>query len=170
MALTKDEVVKAAAQLERDGYDFYVDVAKKATNPQAKAMFESLADDEIDHLHWIEGVEPGVNTAEAANRSLYSKLAPLFANVPAEERASLRDAPSDVEAIHAAIKIEEKAAAAYEDWAGECDDPAVRELCETLVGVEEFHKQVLMNTLEYFEHTPDWFMQEEQWNFEGGVA
>jgi rubrerythrin len=167
MALTKDEVVKAAAQLERDGYDFYVEVAKKATNAQAKAMFESLADDEVDHLRWIERAEPGVNTAEAANKELYQKLAPIFADVPAEERGSLGDAPSDVEAIHAAIAIEEKAAAAYGDWLNQCDDPDVRRLCATLVGVEKFHKQVLENTLEYFEHTPDWFMQQEQWNFEG---
>ena len=58
-------------------------------------------------------------------------------------------------------------AAAYAKWAEETDDEDVRALCTALVGVEEFHRQVLENTLQYFEQTADWFMQEEQWNFEG---
>ena len=167
MSLTKDEVIKAAAQLERDGYDFYVEAAKKAGNELARQMFESLADDEVDHLRWIERAEPGVNTAEAANRLLYAKLRPIFADVPQQKLNEIASSEGDVEAIKTAVGIERKAAAAYADWAGECDDPVVKKLCETLVGVEKFHEQVLNNTLEYFEKTADWFMKEEQWNFEG---
>jgi rubrerythrin len=167
MKLTKDEVVKAAAQLERDGYDFYLDAAKQAGNDLARQMFESLADDEIDHLRWIERAEPGVNTAEQANRALYARLRPIYAGVSEQKLKELALADSDIAVIEAAIEIERKAAAAYAEWAEACEDPEVAALCKTLVGVETFHQQVLSNTREYFEKTADWFMQEEQWNFEG---
>jgi rubrerythrin len=168
MGITKDEVVKAAAQLERDGRELYLDVAKKATNDLARTMFESLAHDELDHLHWVENLEPGVDTAEAANRELYDRLRPIFADVPEAKLRSFADSDDDVDAIGVAIGMEEKSIEAYDEWARECDDGPTRELCKTLVNIERFHRQVLNNTLEYFEHTPDWFMKEEQWNFEGG--
>jgi rubrerythrin len=167
MSLTKDEVVKAAAQLERDGYNFYIEAAEKAGNDLAKRMFSSLADDEVDHLRWIERSAPDVNTAEAANRQLYARLSPIFADVPQQKLNELASSEGDIKAINTAIAIEQKAAAAYAEWVGQCDDPDVKKLCETLVGVEKFHEQVLKNTLEYFEKTADWFMKEEQWSFDG---
>jgi rubrerythrin len=167
MAATREEVGEAAKQLERDGRDFYLDAAEKASSPQARRMFEALADDELDHLEWIENMVPGDAPVADINRNLYMRLRPIFADVPEAKLRQVATSDSDVQAIHFAIDIEVKAKAAYAKWAEETEDEDVRTLCNTLVGVEEFHRQVLNNTLEYFEHTADWFMQEEQWNFEG---
>ena len=168
MSEKRDDVARAAVQLERDGRIFYLDAAEKAQSNLTRKMFASLADDELKHIEWIEKMLPDVDTAATANRNLYQRLRHIFADVPEAKLRKVATLENDVEAINAAIVIEKQAVAAYEKWQAEADGEDVKKLCNLLSGVERFHVQVLTNTLEYFEHTPDWFMQEEQWNFEGG--
>jgi len=167
MPATRDDVVRAAVQLERDGRAFYLDAAEKAASELTRKMFASLAADEVDHIAWIEKMMPDVDTATDANRDLYGRLSHIFAEVPDEERQKIVGSDDDVAAIHAALAIEKKAVDAYDKWQEEADELDVKKLCNLLTGVERFHIQVLQNTLEYLERPADWFMQEEQWNFEG---
>jgi rubrerythrin len=168
MAVSKDEVVRAAVQLERDGREFYLDLAKKASNAQARRMFESLADDETLHIEWIEKLEPGAKTAEAANRNIYNRLRPIFQEVPAEEQKSAIASEGDFQAIDLAVEREEKSRKAYVEWAEEAESEDVKQLCTVLADAERFHRELLENTKEYFQKPGDWFMQEERWMFDGG--
>jgi len=167
MAVTRDDVARAAVQLERDGRVFYLDVATRAESGLARRMFEALADDELDHIAWIEKAVPGVDTAAVANRRLYERLRHIFADVPEARLRKIAAAKGDAKAIDTALNTERESVDAYEQWAAEAEDEDVRRLCRVLAGIERFHIQVLNNTLEYLDHTSDWFMQEEQWNFEG---
>ena len=167
MSVTRDDVAKAAIQLERDGRAFYLEVAQKTRSNLTKQMFLSLADDELDHIQWITNMVPGVDTASEANRRLYERLRPIFADVPEAKMRKIAQSDDDVEAINVALGIEKQSVDAYERWESEAAEEDVKSTCNVLAGVERFHIQVLSNTLEYLEHTPDWFMQEEQWNFEG---
>jgi len=74
----------------------------------------------------------------------------------------------DIKAVSVALGMEKKSVAAYDKWASEADDKDVRELCAKLADFERVHVKVLYNTVEYLEHTGDWFMQEEGWMFDGG--
>ncbi len=167
MSETREDVVRAAVQLERDGRKFYLEAAERASSTEVRKMFASLADDEADHIRWVERAAADVDTAAEVNRRLYGRLRFIFADVPEAQLRRLAASERDTEAIRFAIDIEDKSVAAYETWARECEDEDVRKLCQMLVGVERFHRTALENTLEYFEHTADWFMKEEQWNFEG---
>ena len=64
MATSKQEIIQAAIQLERDGRQFYLDVAEKSSSALARQMFESLADDEVRHIQWIEKLSTGADSAE----------------------------------------------------------------------------------------------------------
>ncbi|MFW6158786.1 MAG: ferritin-like domain-containing protein [Planctomycetota bacterium] len=168
MTVSREEVARAAIKLEDDGRAFYLDVADKASTELVAKMFRSLADDELDHKRWIEEHVPGVDSSAEANKRLYERLRHIFADVPEQTLRTLAGSESDVHAIHAGRDVEKKSIDAYETWADEADDEEIENLCRLLAGIERFHLQVLDNTLEYFERTPDWFMREEQWNFEGG--
>ena len=163
----RDEVAKAAIQLERDGRGFYLEVAEKTLNHLTKQMFLSLAEDELDHIHWIETMIPAIDTAAEANRRLYDRLRPIFADVPEAKMRKTAESDDDIEAINLALGMEKQSVDAYEKWESEAAEEDVKSTCNVLAGVERFHIQVLSNTVEYLEHTPDWFMREEQWNFEG---
>ncbi len=167
MAVTREDVASAAVQLERDGRRFYLDAAGRTRDELTRKMFKSLADDELDHIEWIRNMVPGVQSAGAANRQLYDRLRHIFADVPEAGVRKAAHFQDDVKAIHLAIDMENKSIDAYQTWAGDAEEKDVKSTCQMLVEIEEFHRLVLTNTLEYFEHTPDWFMQEEHWNFEG---
>ena len=168
MAKTREEVVEAGIQLEKDGKEFYLSAAGKTKSGLARKMFECLAADEERHMAWIRNLSSGDATAGSANRATYDALRPIFADAPAETRMAAEMSEDDLSAIDVAIGMEEKSIAAYQEWAQEDAGEDVQKLCQALVGQEQFHKQMLENTKMYLDKTCDWFMQEEQWNFEGG--
>ncbi len=163
---TKEEAVAAAKQLEVEGRRFYLEAAGKASTEPLKKMFASLADDESNHLEWLDKLAPGVESAKAANEALYGKLKDVFAGASGAKDAE--SAGNDIEAIDIAIGMEDKSVEAYTGWVEKGDSEDIRSLGEVLVGQERFHRQLLENAKEYLQNPGDWFMQEERWNFEGG--
>ncbi len=163
---TREEAVAAAKQLEVDGRRFYLEAAGGASTEPLKKMFASLADDESNHLEWLDKLAPGVKSARPANEALYGRLKDIFAATSGAKAAE--GSGSDIEAIDVAIGMEEKSVAAYSEWAEKGETEDIRKLGDVLVGQERFHRQLLENAKEYLQNPGDWFMQEERWNFEGG--
>ncbi len=163
---TREEAVAAAKQLEVDGRRFYLEAAGKASSEPLKKMFASLADDESNHLEWLDKLAPGVESARAANEALYGKLKGVFAEATGAKASE--GSGNDIEAIDVAIGMEDKSAEAYAEWVEKGDSEEIRSLGTVLVGQERFHRQLLENAREYLRNPGDWFMQEERWNFEGG--
>ncbi len=169
MATGKQEIIRAAIQLEHAGRKFYLDVADKASSDLARRMFESLADDELLHIEWIaKNLSPREETARATKKKTYDRLRGIFADVPETVREAAASSKDDIEAINLAIKMEEKSCAAYIKWADETDSDELRELCNVLADQETFHRELLENTIQYLERSGDWFMVEEGWHFDGG--
>ena len=168
MALSKEEVLATAKQLEVDGRTFYLEVAGKTKSELSKYMFESLADDELKHIEWIEKHSTGGLTSKQSNKEMYGRLKKIFADVPEKVREEASATDDDIEAINIALGMEEKSRNEYSRFAKESDDEEIVELFTTLAGIEQFHYDLLQNTKEYFEKTGDWFMVEEGWMFDGG--
>jgi rubrerythrin len=169
MATTKQEIIEAAIQLERDGQEFYLSVAGKASSDLARQMFESLADDELIHIEWIgKMLSPDEEVATATKKKTYERLRGIFADVPEGVREAALSSEGDIEAINTAIKMEERSRAAYIKWADETDSDDLRGLCNALADQERFHRELLENSIQYLESTGDWFMVEEGWHFDGG--
>ncbi len=168
MKATKEAVIEAATQLERDGRAFYEQAAERASTEAVRKMFQSLANDEVKHEQWLKELAGARLSPTGESKALHDRLRTIFADVPTEERETIAGSTDDRKAIDVAITREIKAMQAYAQWAGECDDADVRALCLKLVDVETFHKRALENTIDYLDHTADWFMEEEQWSFDGG--
>ena len=157
----KQDIIRAAIQLEHDGHKFYLDAAAKTSNALARKMFESLADDELRHIEWIEQLAPGEKSAEAVNKELYQRLSNIFANAPESVRRTAEVTQDDIEAIKLGIDMEVKSRDAYLRWAEESETEELRSLCEVLADAERFHRELLENTIEYLEHSIDWFLQDK---------
>ena len=169
MATTKHDIIEAAIQLERDGHQFYLGLAAKASSDLARQMFESLADDELVHIEWIEReLAPGEEVAVGAKKKTYDRLRGIFADVPEELRNAAASSEDDIEAVNSAIRMEEESRAAYLKWADDTDSDDLRNLCSVLADQERFHREALENTIQYLQSTGDWFMAEEGWHFDGG--
>lgn len=161
MATGKQEIIRAALQLERDGRKFYLDAAAKTSNPLARKMLESLAEDEVRHIEWMEQLTPGEKSAEEVNKNLYRRLSHIFANAPEAVQRTAEVAEDDMQAIRLGIEMEVKSRDAYLKWAEESETEEVRSLCSVLAEAERYHRELLGNTIEYLEHSIDWFLQDK---------
>jgi len=55
------EALKVAIATEKKGYNFYKETADQMGSPEAQRIFLSLAEDEIQHLHWLEAQEESLH-------------------------------------------------------------------------------------------------------------
>jgi len=163
MSSVREEFLNSAIQFERDGFDFYTDAAKKAGTDLARGVFESLAQDELRHIGFLRTLSTGEATVKSENESLAARLKPIF-------KAAgdvVAGAEGDIAALGLGIEREVKAVEAYTAAAADADDDEFRALCEVLVGVEQGHRQLLENVVEYLEHPDSFFLREERWIVEG---
>lgn len=168
MATEKHDIIRAAVQLELDGRKFYLDAAGKASNDMARQMFESLADDELIHIEWIENLSAKKEAARKVKEKKHERLRGIFADAQEGEREAALSSKDDIEAMRLAIKMEEKSRDAYLKWAEDSDIDEIVNTCSILADQEAFHRELLENTIQYLEHTGDWHMTEEGWHFDGG--
>lgn len=162
------EIVDSGVQMEKDGIEYYSKLAESATNPLARQMFESFAQDEKNHVLWLEKLAAKEQVEIEEPEQVYVRLREIFQNAPDELKETAKASEDDTQALKIAIGMEVKSKEAYEKWAEELDDPQAKALCKKLAQFEEMHRQAFVNTEEYLNRTGDWFMKEERWMFDGG--
>jgi rubrerythrin len=139
-----------AVQTEKDGRQFYLSAGQKTNDPQGKALFASLADDELDHLRlletqrgaltegrrWLLHSEPG---EEAQPRQ--TKGAPIFSREALAQ--DINSYTSELSALRMAYLMERDAVAFYGRAAAQTDDPRGKSMYEYLVDMEQEHQRIL---------------------------
>jgi rubrerythrin len=168
MGITREDVINTAIKLENDGIKFYRSIASKTHNELTRKMFESLADDEMKHIEWINNLAPNVKTSGEFNEKLYARLKIIFAEPTDKIKETARGTDDDIKAIDIAIGMEIQTQNEYLRFSDEAEDPDIEKLFTILADVERFHADVLRNSKEYLNNPHDWFMQEEGWMFDGG--
>lgn len=170
--MKREDVLTSAVKLEKDGRDFYLDIASSAANEYAARTFESFAEDEKKHITWIkEMMDEGSSFAHSDRQEvsrIYGKLQSIFKTIPEDRKKELAAAPDDIAQIDIAIGKEEESIRAYGEWAEQADDEEIRKLFSILVDFEKNHRKLLNNMKSYLDSAGDWFMSEEQWIFDGG--
>jgi rubrerythrin len=163
--MDKQDVIKTAVQLEKDGRAFYLAAASKTANEAVRRVFTSLAADEENHIAWIEKNLGVAESAKELNRQTYDRVKHIFnRDAQVEARAS----STDIEPLRRAVTMEQESYRAYGDWADEVADPALSDILKKLVDVEKFHEELLQNTILYLEDPAQFFQNEEGWMLDGG--
>ncbi len=158
-------------KMEKDSIEFYSEQAGKVKSSLAKQMLESFIVDEKKHLEWLETVKSEAFSAEregSNEAAIVMRSKNAFEDAPEDVRRALDSDPGDGEVIAAAIQLEEEGRKYYLKAADSLPEGQEKNLFTWLAGEEEQHAFVLRNTREYLNSPGDWFMGEEQWNFEGG--
>jgi len=167
MSATRDEFLNTAIQFERDGFDFYTQAAENAQSDLARGVLESLAQDELRHISYLRSLSAGEATVKSENEDLAARLRPIFKGAEGTVQQAAQAAEGDIAALNLGIEREDKAVRTYGDAARSAEDAEFRALCELLVGVEEGHRKLLENVVEYLEHPDSFFLREERWVVEG---
>lgn len=144
--------LQVAIQTEIDGYNFYTRFAAQTEDPEARAMFERLAQDEVMHLELLRNTQAmledsGEWTEYLGVPSPPPTGAPIFSRKRVEENVVAYT--SDLSALRLAYLIEKDAADFYRRAAQETDDPNGKRIYLDLARMEEGHLALLQGEYEY---------------------
>jgi len=142
MEMTWEEILNRAIGKEEEAYSNYHAMAKRASNPGTRTMFNELAEEEARHkailTNWKSGKFPGCSI---------SSLADLGGIGEGRDTKFDRDLNPE-EAVRLAIREEERAFAFYSSLAKGLEEEESRCLAERLAAEERGHRTKLERLLE----------------------
>jgi rubrerythrin len=138
--------LQMAIQTEIDAYNFYTKFAERTADPQARAMFERIAQDEVMHLELLRNTKASLEDQEkwisyqaVALDSIQG--APIFSRERVEQ--NIVAYTSDLSALRVAYLIEKDAVEFYSHAAEQTGDPNGKRMFLDLVRMEQEHRQLL---------------------------
>lgn len=168
----KAKALEVAIQNEAREREFYLKHMERTSNPHGKAMFASIADDELEHmkrlqdLHkrlLIEGRWPETIPLEVKGTEVRSIMKKLVDSVDTSSKVD----SDDIEAVKVAIEFEAKGEAFYGDLRDRVDNAMEKRFFDLLATMEREHRLSLEDTLEYFRDPEAWFRVKEKHTFDG---
>lgn len=140
-------ILKNAFLMERQGKYLYETARDKAEDKEVKAFFQSLVDDEQEHMTILEKQFKAIMTSGKFAAGQYETdgaavKAPDILNDAVKDKVNA--AGFEASAITAAIGFEERAVQLYGLRAQETDDPEEKKLYTWLTAWEKTHLKSLM--------------------------
>ncbi|MFA6170640.1 MAG: ferritin family protein [Candidatus Margulisiibacteriota bacterium] len=169
--------VKLSIELEKKGYDFYTQTAKRTGNPLAAATLSSLAERELVHLEkikefyrnltgekklasdWLKDVEVAPTKEDLLKIILKKLQKSLDRNF--ETQKDINDAYLVAEGL------ERDSYTLYDKIAAESTDQTANIFYAALAREEKEHFAILDETMLYLNDPTEWFKQQEHWIVEG---
>jgi rubrerythrin len=138
--------LQMAIQTEIDGYNFYQRFSERTEDPNARAMFERLAQDEVMHLELLRNTRAMLK--DSGQWADYKGLplesvegSPIFSRERVEQNVVAYT--SDLSALRMAYLIEKDAVDFYTRAAQQTSDPNGKRLFLDLVEMERGHLDLL---------------------------
>jgi len=146
------EALKVAIATEKKGYEFYKERANQIGHPEAKKIFLSLAQDEIQHLHWLEAQEESLLKKgewlayEPPPQKAVEGL-PIFSSE--EVKKEIGKYRSELSALKLGLEIEESSRQLYLKAKAECLDEKGRAMFSYLAAWEQEHWELLKGEYDF---------------------
>ena len=154
------DVLAEALKLELDGRQFYFRMVDRVEDDAGKAMFQQLAEDEVDHYTYIKrqykALQEGKGWAAIPEMDLVAAIDAVSLVFPPDEKVleTLPDEPTEEDALLFGLSIEDKSFKLYHNSSERTDDPEAKKLFLQLAGAEQRHFEILMQRYEARFHYP----------------
>ncbi len=166
------DALELALTNEKTEREFYLKNAKRTKNSFGKAMFQQIADDELEHyerlkqLHerwennqrWPETVPLKVKDTDI--KDVLAKLARKADKSPEKDA-------DDLAAVRTAIDFEAKGTKFYAELRDSVSDPKEKVFFDLLSKIENEHYLSLKDTEEYLTDPASWYRKVEHHTFDG---
>ncbi|TKJ37950.1 hypothetical protein CEE37_13380 [candidate division LCP-89 bacterium B3_LCP] len=169
------EALQFALKTEQDGYAYYSDASSRTNHAVAKRFFASLADDEKEHISLIKEFHASMQESPEGSEVQLPDL-------PGDPRKSLvtifeeakkeidHNVPADTGILGVyrhAMDLEDKAAKYYEQRRDASPFERARKFFDWLFHFENYHYQMISDSLSYLENPEQWYQDYERSIFEG---
>lgn len=123
------DIFEFAIQMERDGQQYYHELASKTTHTGMKDILNTLAADELGHQHVIEKIREG--SGEIVETEALAKAKNVFQQM--KDFGGGIDLSGDKESLYRrAIKLEQRSVSFYLDRADQVETPEQQTLFRKL--------------------------------------
>ena len=159
--------LEEAMEVERQGKAFYEEAAERVQDPMGKAVFQTLARDEIEHLRLLQAEYEAIDSAQEWMELDEAKVCELQTPLkvfPDERDAAMVIPPeaTDLDALKLAMEFEQKGYDSYVKAGEETDDPNGKRVFEFLAKQENSHYVFLQKTYDYLTSEGAWYFDEEE--------
>ncbi len=163
--------MEIAINNEQTEMNFYLAEAKRSNNPVAKVLFETLAEDEKEHMTRIrnlhgklvsEGSWPSDMPIQVAGTNIKQNLQKI-----ARDQSTAQHDLDDMEALKKGATFEEKGAKFYADLAGTCKNTQEKKFFQFLAGIEREHMLSIKDSIFFLEDPQGWHEAKQHQNLDG---
>jgi rubrerythrin len=154
------DVLAEALKLELDGREFYTRMVTRVEDEAGKAMFQQLAEDEVDHYTYIkrqyDALKAGKGWAAIPEMDLVTSIDAVSVVFPPDEKVidDMPEEPSEEDALLFGLSIEDKSFKLYYNSSKQTSDPEAKKLFMQLASAEQRHFEILMQRYESRFHYP----------------
>jgi rubrerythrin len=163
-----------AMEVERQGKVFYEEAAALVRDPAGKAVFETLAKDEVEHIRLLQAeydkISMDQDWMELGEAKVCQPTTPLKL-FPSKKDAKLRipAKATDLKALKLAMDFEQRGYDAYVKAGAETDDTKGKKIFEFLAKQENSHFVFLQKTCDYLANQGAWYFDSQEFPmFDGG--
>ena len=154
------EAITTAIQMEKDGYDFYQKAAAQTSSDMGKAIFKSLAADELLHLEVFKKLfEEQVGNDEwndLVNASAKYADIPIFPK-DLKKIEGANPETNEIDALRIAMDSEQRAIEWYSQIKGKISGEKVNEILNEIIKQEKNHYNILEGEFHHINSTGYWF-------------
>ena len=156
---TLEEILQKSIELEKEGYTYYLESAKKISSSVGKRMLERLAQDEKNHIQRFtemynaiaDGTTDKIKIIElepTTFETVFNRLKEQFEGAVEELGEAGVD---DAEILEMALDLENTTRFFYKDAAKSTTDPKVKHFYQLLAEEEQAHYDALQKALEFLD-------------------
>lgn len=167
------DAIVLALNNEMSEREFYLKHAERTGNPVGKAMFNLIADDELEHYQRLKALHetwekndkwPETIPLTVKQTNLKTVLRDVISAVDKMPAADV----DDLDAIKTAVEFESKGIELYTGLSNASPDPKEKAFFALLAGMEREHFLSLKDAEEYLKDPSSWFTRKEHHGLDGG--
>ena len=152
--------------------EFYLKNAERTKNPVGKAMFNQIADEELEHYERLKEVHERWERDEKWPETIPLEVKDtIVKDILKDSVKNLDKMPEkdddDLKAIQTAIDFESKGASHYAKLRDDVSDPKEKEFFNLLASIEHEHYLSLKDTEEYLTDPASWYTKTEHHGLDG---
>lgn len=163
--------IELAIRNETAEMEFYLGEARRSKNPVAMRLFETLAEDEKEHMTRLRAlhgrlVSSGSWPEDVAIEVAGTNIGKVLDGLARTAGDAAHD-DDDVAALKKGIGFEQNGAKFYAELAQACDNPQERKFFSFLSGIEREHMLSIQDSLFYLEDPEGWLEEKGRAGLDG---
>ena len=154
-----------AMQMEKDGENYYRELAAASKIAGLKKIFGMLADEEVEHFRVLKQLKEQKSETRLPETHILTDVKNIFIGMKEEKGHLHIDTTVDTDAFRKAREIEQKSIDFYLEKAEEAEDAEVKNVLIRLARMEEKHRNIMENLVEFVSRPePGHWLENAEWH------